>query len=119
MSVVISDALARDVLWWVQNNPVPYVTVGEHYERCGRNQKPMMEIARDSMVEELKGAIDKPKVCLTVEEAKTVYEALNGLCATVESYERERDTSFELVDGWNQMDFLDQKIEQVEGRNEG
>ena len=107
MSVVISDALARDLLWWVQNNPVPYVTVGEHYERWGRNQKPMMEIARDSMVEELKGAIDKPKVWLTVEEAKTLIdffvtmkpEMPNGGC-------------MEYCDLWR--DFLQKRIEQAE-----
>ena len=58
----------------------------------------------------------KPVVVLTVEEAKTVYETLNGLCANIEERERDTDTSFELVDGWNQMDFLDQKIEQAEGK---
>lgn len=113
MSVVISDALARDLLWWVQNNPVPYVTVGEHYERWGRNQKPMMEIARDSMVEELKGAIDKPKVCLTIDEAKQVQqEFLDIVCEIVRvlgHYGVKYAKPASLI-------MLEERIEQAEGR---
>ena len=61
MSVVISDALARDLLWWLQNTSVPYVTIGERWEHKGGNRKePAMEIARDSMVEELSGAMVHP-----------------------------------------------------------
>ena len=58
MSVEISDALARDLLWWVQNNPTPYTTIGE---RWMQGEKPMMEIARDSMVYELLIAIEQSK----------------------------------------------------------
>ena len=61
MSVVISDALARDLLWWLQNTSVPYVTIGERWEHKGGNRKePAMEITRDSMVEELSGAMVHP-----------------------------------------------------------
>lgn len=61
MSVEISDALARDLLWWLQNTSVPYVTVGERWRYQGGNRKePAMEIARDSMVEELSGAMAHP-----------------------------------------------------------
>ena len=61
MSVEISDALARDLLWWLQNTSVPYVTVGERWGRQGGKRKePAMEIARDSMVEELSGAMAHP-----------------------------------------------------------
>lgn len=61
MSVEISDALARDLLWWLQNTSVPYVTVGERWGHQGGNRKePAMEIARDSMVEELSGAMAHP-----------------------------------------------------------
>ena len=62
MSVVISDALAKDLLWWLQNTSVPYVTVGERYNQWGQNKKPMMELARDSMVNDLKQAIKRVKV---------------------------------------------------------
>lgn len=59
--VEISDALARDLLWWLQNTSVPYVTVGERWEHQGGNRKePAMGIARDSMVEELSGAMAHP-----------------------------------------------------------
>lgn len=58
MSVEISDALARDLLWWVQNNPAPYVTI---IERWTQGKKSMMEIARDSMIEELTEAIKHSK----------------------------------------------------------
>lgn len=58
MSVEISDALARDLLWWVQNNPAPYVTI---IERWTQGKKSMMEIARDSIVEELMEAINHSK----------------------------------------------------------
>lgn len=54
--VEISDALAKDLLWWVQNNPTPYVTI---VERWTQGKKPMMEIARDSIVDELIEAIKK------------------------------------------------------------
>lgn len=61
MSVEISDALARDLLWWIQNTSVPYVTVGERWGHQGGNRKePAMGIARDSMVEELSGAMAHP-----------------------------------------------------------
>ena len=62
MSVEISDALARDLLWWIQNTSVPYVTIGERWEHQGGNRKePAMEIARDSMVYELLIAIEQSK----------------------------------------------------------
>lgn len=60
MSVVISDALARDLLWWLQNTSVPYVTVGERWRSQCNRKEPSMEIARDSMVEELSGAMAHP-----------------------------------------------------------
>ena len=53
-------------------------------------------------------------VVLTVEEAKAVNEAIEWLCSTLEDYERERDDSPALIEGWNQMNFLEHKIEQVE-----
>lgn len=58
MSVEISDALARDLLWWVQNNPTPYVTT---IERWTQGKRSMMEIARDSIIEELTEAIKHSK----------------------------------------------------------
>ena len=58
MSVEISDALARDLLWWVQNNPTPYVIIVEQWTQ---GKKSMMEIARDSIVEELMEAIKHSK----------------------------------------------------------
>ena len=58
MSVEISNALARDVLWWLQNADVPYIS---YWERWMQGKKPMMEVARDSMVEELTEAIKHSK----------------------------------------------------------
>ena len=53
-------------------------------------------------------------VVLSIKEAKASYNALEGLCANIEERERDTDTSYELVDGWNQMDFLESKLEQSE-----
>ena len=66
MSVVISDTLSRDLLWWLQNTAVPCVTVGERYDQWGQNKKPMMEIARDSMIEELSQAIKQKEEELSI-----------------------------------------------------
>lgn len=54
MSVEISDALARDLLWWLQNADVPYNDGGylTRY-RFGNRVPTQMELARDSMVDEL------------------------------------------------------------------
>ena len=53
-------------------------------------------------------------VVLTVEEAKAVNEAIEWLCSTLEDYEREHDNTPALIEGWNQMDFLEHRIEQAE-----
>lgn len=53
-------------------------------------------------------------VVLTVEEAKAVNEAIEWLCSTFEDYEREHDNTPALIEGWNQMDFLEHRIEQAE-----
>ena len=55
-------------------------------------------------------------VVLTVEEAKAVNEAIEWLCSTLEDYEREHDNTPALIEGWNQMDFLEHRIEQAEER---
>lgn len=55
-------------------------------------------------------------VCLTIEEATTLNEVMEWLCSIIEGYERERDNSSALVEGWNQMDFLENKIEQAKGK---
>ena len=56
----------------------------------------------------------KDHVVLTVEEAKAVNEAIEWLCSTLEDYEREHDNTPALIEGWNQMDFLEHRIEQAE-----
>ena len=53
-------------------------------------------------------------VVLTVEEAKAVNEAIEWLCSTLEDYERERDNTPALEEGWNQMDFLESKLKRME-----
>ena len=55
-------------------------------------------------------------VSLTIEEATSLNEVMEWLCSIVEGYERERDNSTALVEGWNQMDFLENKIEQAKGK---
>ena len=57
-------------------------------------------------------------VVLTVDEAKAVNEAIEWLCSTLEDYEREHDNTPALIEGWNQMDFLEHRIEQAEKGNE-
>ena len=57
--IIISKKLADDLLWWLQNTSVPYVTWGEHITQ---GKTPPMEIARDSMVDELLNAIEKAEV---------------------------------------------------------
>ena len=58
----------------------------------------------------------KDHIALTVEEAKAVNEAIEWLCSTLEDYEREHDNTPALIEGWNQMDFLEHRIEQAEGK---
>ena len=53
-------------------------------------------------------------VILTIEEAKAVNEAIEWLCSTLEDYEREHDNTPALIEGWNQMNFLEHRIEQAE-----
>lgn len=53
-------------------------------------------------------------VVLSIKEAKASYNALEGLCTNIEERERDTDTSYELVDGWNQMDFLESKLKRKE-----
>lgn len=52
--IIISKKLADDLLWWLQNTPVPYVTWGE---QITQGKTPPMVIARDSMIDELLNAI--------------------------------------------------------------
>ena len=52
-------------------------------------------------------------ITLTLSEVEGIYEALRGLCANIEERERDRDTSCDLMDGWVQMDFLENKLESV------
>lgn len=87
MSVVITDKLANDILWWLQHTDSPNVTL---MERWTQGKTPMMEVARDSMVDELKEAIDNgnligtnPTVCLSLEEAKNLYKLVGFLKATL------------------------------------
>ncbi len=55
-------------------------------------------------------------VCLTVEEATSLNETIEWLCSIIEGYERERDNPSALIEGWSQMDFLENKIEQAKGK---
>lgn len=55
-------------------------------------------------------------VILTIDEAKAVNEAIEWLCSTLEDYERKHDNTPALIEGWNQMDFLEHRIEQAEGK---
>lgn len=63
---------------------------------------------------ELKPEDFKGVVVLTIDEAKAVNEAIEWLCSTLEDYEREHDNTPALIEGWNQMDFLEHRIEQAE-----
>ncbi len=87
MSVVITDKLANDILWWLQHTDTPNVTL---MERWTQGKTPMMEVARDSIVDELKEAIEEsniistnPTVCLSLEEAKNLYNLVGFLKATL------------------------------------
>lgn len=77
MSVVISDSLAKDLLWWLQNTPTPFVTYGEMIEEKGRNKTPMMELAKQSMIDDLRLFSEMPIVFLTVNEAKVIEKVLS------------------------------------------
>ena len=58
--IIISKKLADDLLWWLEHAYVPYVTIGERWRHeCNPSKKPAMEIARDSMVDELLNAIKR------------------------------------------------------------
>ena len=52
-------------------------------------------------------------ITLTLSEVECIYEALRGLCANIEERERDTDTSYDLLDGWTQMNFLENKLESV------
>ena len=57
-NVLISKKLRDDLLWYLEHTPTPSVTIGEHWKEAGCNERPMMEIAKDSMIAELKDAED-------------------------------------------------------------
>ena len=58
MTVVISDELAKDLLWWIKNAPIPN-NDGAWMERWGRNKQSHMELAWESLVYDLKQAIEQ------------------------------------------------------------
>ena len=54
--IIISKRLANDLLWWIENAPIPN-NESAWFERWGRNKQSHMEIAWESLVYDLKQAI--------------------------------------------------------------
>lgn len=63
--IVISKQLAIDLIWWLEHADVPF---NDFAYWNGRRQPTQMELARDSMVDELEKVLVAKQFRLTLEE---------------------------------------------------